>query len=265
MTSSSTGCPEHRVAVPGRRLERLEALAELTGEELVDRGEHLGPRAVVQGQRQHLRRRVAPVAKHLDVGVPEAVDRLELVADEEQLLRGPGAQEIDEVRLEAVRVLELVDHDRAEAELLDLPDRLVALEEVACLELEILEVEGRLPILGGGVRGTEPGQQLLEEIAVARRELLEGERRTAALRVVERGRPRAAGCGRGGARAGARAGASSASRSRTSRAALRWRSVAFASAASASASATSSTIAASRFPGSPCSSTSSRPAERNVS
>ena len=41
--------PEHRVAVAGGRHERLEALAELVGEQLVDRGEHLGPRPVVRG------------------------------------------------------------------------------------------------------------------------------------------------------------------------------------------------------------------------
>ena len=97
----------------------------------------------------------------------EPVDRLELVADEEQLLRRPGAQQVDQVCLEAVRVLELVDHDRAEAELLQLPDRFVALEEVARLELEVLEVERRLSILGRGVRDPETGEQLLEQRTIA--------------------------------------------------------------------------------------------------
>ena len=50
----------------------------------------------------------------LEVRVPEAVDRLELVADAEQSCLGT-AQRIDEGELDAVRVLELVDHDMGEA------------------------------------------------------------------------------------------------------------------------------------------------------
>ena len=114
---------EDRIAIAARRRELLEALAELVLEQLVDGSEHLRPRAVVERQRQHLRRRLAAVAEHRDVGMAEAVDRLELVADEEQLLGRAGTQQVDEIGLEAVRVLELVDHDRAEAELLDLADR----------------------------------------------------------------------------------------------------------------------------------------------
>ena len=97
----------------------------------------------------------------------EAVDRLELVADEEQLLLPTGAEEVDQVGLEAVRVLELVDHDRAEAELLHLPDRFVVAQELAGAQLQVLEVECRLAILRLGVGGREAGQQLLQELAVA--------------------------------------------------------------------------------------------------
>ena len=46
-----------------------------------------------------------------------------------------------------VRVLELVDHDRAEPELLRLADPLVDREEVAREQLEVLEVERRLALL----------------------------------------------------------------------------------------------------------------------
>ena len=124
-----------------------------------------------------MRRRLAPLAEHGDVGVPEAVDRLELVADEEELLLGAGAEEVDEVGLEAVRVLELVHHDRAEAELLGLPDRDVLAQELPRPQLQVLEVERRLAVLGLGVGGREAGQQLLQELAVTRGELLERERR----------------------------------------------------------------------------------------
>ncbi len=126
--------PEHRVAVAGGRGERLEALAELLPEELVDRRQHLRSRAVVQVQRQDVRPcGFSAIAEHRHVGVPEPVDRLELVADEEDLLgHSPvGAEEVDQLRLELVRVLELVHHDRAEPQLLDLPDLLVRLAGAA--------------------------------------------------------------------------------------------------------------------------------------
>ena len=136
---------------------------------MVDDGEHLGTRAVVPRQREQLRRRRAPLPEDLDVGVAEAVDRLELVAHEEHL-RGAmrAAEQIYELALEAIRVLELVHHDRAEAELLALPDLLVVAEQVAGAELEILEVERGLAILGLLVRAGETVQELLQQIAVGR-------------------------------------------------------------------------------------------------
>ena len=65
--------------------ERLELVAELGAEQVVDRGEHLGPRAVVAASARARRPPLAPLAEDADVGVAEAVDRLELVADEEEL------------------------------------------------------------------------------------------------------------------------------------------------------------------------------------
>ena len=107
---------EHGIRELARGGERLELVAEVRTEELVDRRQHLGARAVVPRERQQLLRLCAPLAEDADVCMPEAVDRLELVADEEELgVR--GAQQVDELALEAVRVLELVDHDRAEAQL----------------------------------------------------------------------------------------------------------------------------------------------------
>ena len=164
--------PEDRIGELRRGVELLELVAEVRAEQLVHRRQHLRPRAVVQRQRQELRRLGAPLAEDPDVRVAEAVDRLELVADEEQLGAGP-AQQVDEIALEAVRVLELVDHDRAEAERLALADRLVVAEQVARGELEVLEVERRLARLRLGVRGGEAVEQLLEEVAVARGRLVE--------------------------------------------------------------------------------------------
>ena len=88
--------------------------------------------------------------------------------------RRPGAREqIDEVALEAIGVLELVHHDRLEAQRLPLADLRVVAEKRSCCELEILEIEGRLAALRRGVCGGEAVQELLEEIPVPHRELVE--------------------------------------------------------------------------------------------
>ena len=142
----------------------------------------------MQRQRQVLRRTLAALAEHLDVGVTEAVDRLELVADEEDILGiRPAAQQVDEVALQPVRVLELVDHDRAEAQLLGLAHLLVVPQQVAREQLEVLEVERGLALLRGRVLGREQVEQLLQELAVARGELVERRLLEPVARVAERG------------------------------------------------------------------------------
>ncbi len=49
----------------------------------------------------------------------------------------------------------------------------VVAQQVARVELEILEIERRLALLRRGVLGGEQVEQLLQQLAVARRELLE--------------------------------------------------------------------------------------------
>src|SRR5262249_53297549 len=102
----------------------------------------------------------------------EAVDRLELVADEEPLASLSG-DEVDQLALEPVRVLELVDHDRAEPKLLALANRLVVAQKVTGAQLQILEVERRLAVLSLLIRGGERNQQLLQQLAVGGSELVE--------------------------------------------------------------------------------------------
>ena len=166
--------PEHRIRELARRVQLLVARPELVAEEMVDRREHLGPRAVVERQRQALLGAFAPVAEDGDVGVAEAVDRLELVADEEDVGRPrPGFQQVDDLALQPVRVLELVDHQRPEAQLLRLAHALVVAQQVAREQLQILEVERRLALLRGRVLGGEQVEQLLQELLVALRELVE--------------------------------------------------------------------------------------------
>ena len=78
---------EHRIGELARRGERLVAVAELLAEEMIDGGEHLGPRAVVPRERQPQRSALPALPEDRDVGVAKAVDRLELVADEEHVGR----------------------------------------------------------------------------------------------------------------------------------------------------------------------------------
>src|SRR5207244_3396435 len=136
----------------------------------------------------------AALAEHLHVGVPKAVDRLELVTDEEDLLRGPRGQQIDEFALERVRVLELVDHDRAESELLRLANLARIPEKIAREELQVLEVERGLAPFRRSILGPEQVEQLLQKLLVARREHLERGLLDTLARVVVglRARPRGA-------------------------------------------------------------------------
>ena len=101
------------------RGERLEA-GEQAAPDRVGRGDQPGRRPEVPGQgKRHpvglisLLEPAVLLAVDLDVRVAEAVDRLELVADEEQA-RIRAAQLLDQPQLEAVRVLELVDHEVGE-------------------------------------------------------------------------------------------------------------------------------------------------------
>ena len=139
---------------------------------MIDDCEHLRPRAVVARQREQRLRPGAALAEDLHVGVAEAVDRLELVADEEPLRVRPG-QEVDQLALEPVRVLELVDHDRAEPQPLSLAQALVVAQQVTGVQLQILEVERRLAILRRRVLGGESVQELLQQIAILQRQLVE--------------------------------------------------------------------------------------------
>ena len=135
----------------------------------------------------------AALPEHSHVGVAEAVDRLELVADDEEISPGPLREEVEQLGLETVRVLKLVDHDRAEALARALADLLVAAEQIARTELEILEVECSFARLRLAVLRGELCEQLLEEPPVACRELLQRRGDGGLARLDERRRARPAG------------------------------------------------------------------------
>ena len=186
------GRSQHGCAAAVGRLERLELLTELRAEERIHRRENLGARTVVLRERQYRRCCLAPLAEDGDVGVAEPVDRLELVTDEEEVtVVVAAAEEVEELGLEPVRILELVDHDRAEALLLALSDPFVRPQQVACPQLQILEVERRLSVLRLRVCLREGREQLLQELPVARGELFERRRddRVAGLGERRRARP----------------------------------------------------------------------------
>jgi hypothetical protein len=137
---------QQRTVVRGRLLtagaQRREALAELGRERRVQDVQQLLARAEVHVQAAHDALGAAPEDAH--VRVPEAVDRLELVADREQVV---PFQVLEDLQLHRVRVLELVDHDQAEP-LSPALARLGVLEQVASAQLEILEVDRRALLLG---------------------------------------------------------------------------------------------------------------------
>ncbi len=167
---------EHRVREIARRCELLVVLTELLAEKMVDRSKHLRARAVVEGQRQVLRGALAAVAEY------------GIVADKEHIVRPrPGSKQVDDVALQTVGVLELVDHQRAEAQLLRLAHLLVVLQELAREQLQVFEVERRLALLCGGVLRGEKLEQLLQEILVAFGELVERGLLEPLARVAERG------------------------------------------------------------------------------
>ena len=127
--------------------ERVEVLAPEAPEGQVDRVQDLAAAAEVH---RHplgpaLRARLGQVAaEDAHVGVAEAVDRLALVADAEQVA---ALQQSQQLVLERVGVLELVDHHVREALAVLVADAGMGLEQVARHQLQVVEVQARAPAL----------------------------------------------------------------------------------------------------------------------
>ena len=159
---------DRRALARGRLLGRLGAdpqrlvlVADQALSQQVDRADHRGRRAEVAGQLDHLPGGVGLdlpplLAEGVEVGVAEAVDRLQRVADDHQLRRR-AAEPVDEPDLKAVRVLELVDHHLPEARSVGAAD-LLPLEQAGGEQLQVLEVDPAAALL-------DRGEALAEELA----------------------------------------------------------------------------------------------------
>jgi hypothetical protein len=121
------------------------------------------PAAVVAGQRKRLAgggQRGPALPEQLHVGVAEPVDRLELVADREQVV---PLQRCEDRELARVRVLELVDHQQREPLRPRLADTCVLVEHASREQLQVVEVDGRpivlQPRVARGVCREQPVEQ----------------------------------------------------------------------------------------------------------
>ena len=141
--------------------ERLEALAEDRRERGVEHVQQLRRRAEVGPQAAHALgpQERAALAEDADVGVAEAVDRLELVADREQV---PALERLEQVQLQAVGVLELVDHQQREALAPARPLGVVG-QQRAHAELEVVEVHAGAGGLALRVLGGEAAEQAVDQ------------------------------------------------------------------------------------------------------
>ena len=141
--------------------ERRERRPELARERAVEHVEQRRGGAEVVREAAHRRRGEPgpPLAEDVDVGVTEPVDRLQLVADGEQVV---ALERLQHVELQAIRVLELVDHDQREP-LGPGPPRAVVREQVAHAQLEVREVDPGTRRLGGLVLAAEAVQEIVEQ------------------------------------------------------------------------------------------------------
>jgi hypothetical protein len=107
---------------------------------------------------------VAALAEQPHVGVAKAVDRLELVADSQQVATIERAQDR---QLAAIGVLELVDHQHVEALRPRRAHRLTLVQQLLREQLEVVEVHACPRALGSLVGEAEALQQLVEQRACA--------------------------------------------------------------------------------------------------
>ena len=132
---------KRRIRAP--RSQRPEPLAERARERGVERLDQLraGAEVDVEGGARPDRCEPLPESlEQLDVGMPEAVDRLLGVADGEEIAHRDG---LDQLELHDVRVLKLVNHDVSEPRAVALTHLRLSQQQLPGPQFEILEVEAR--------------------------------------------------------------------------------------------------------------------------
>ena len=169
----------------GRDERPVGALVEEPAEELVDERQHRSARAEVSRQRARSRSPVTAGPEEPHVGVAKAVDRLELVADEDTVARLRRDQ-IEQPALQAVRVLKLIDEHEVVGRLHLGSHARIGLEQLAEALLQVIEVERALALLGALVGRTEARQELLQPLVRRAVEVLEGDTLERLARLLQR-------------------------------------------------------------------------------
>ena len=102
--------------------------------------------------------------------MPEAVDRLLLVADREQVA---ALKQLEDLELAPVGVLELIHHQQVKTLREDPAHPLRRLQQISGAQLQIVEVKCRALLLAPLIAGAEALQQSIDHTARARRLLIE--------------------------------------------------------------------------------------------
>ena len=109
------------------------------------------------------------LAKALDGRVPEGIDRLERVADREEVV---SVERADDPHLARVRVLELIDHQQIEALPRCRGDLRVLVKQPCRGELQVVEIGAAAGLLEQAEAPCELRQQLVQEGDRSRREVI---------------------------------------------------------------------------------------------
>ncbi len=153
------------------RQQGPEGRPQLAFKGVVDRGQDLPSGAEVGLQRgacTDLLKHAAALLKQLDIGIPEAVDRLLRVTDHEQI--DPGDQ-VDQLQLYAVGVLHLIDHHACEAFPVLTPD-VPSAQDLTGQQFKVLKVHTRALALEFGVPLVIGPEQPVEGVACVLRMLV---------------------------------------------------------------------------------------------
>ena len=174
VTSSSTGVPKTGSGNSPEAASGWNSSPNSAREEVVDDREHLGPRAVVARQRQQ-RRRLARAARGRRARRRGGSRRSTGTRRRRRTRSVSRARSSRSISSHWSRFVSWNSSTMIERKRSCSRSRSASslAEQVARAELQVLEVERRLAVLGRRVRVREAEQELLQQLAVAQRELVE--------------------------------------------------------------------------------------------